>query len=92
MKFEHDVTFDRDRKRPTRAHVVFTDEEGGKHDVVAEAQHPEVGVYYGSGLSRRRLDDRVVHYAWNSRDDADLAEVESNAVSLDQLMRFELGG
>ncbi len=92
VKFEHDVTFDANRKRPARAHVVFTDEDGRRYDVAAESRHLDVGVYYGTGSSRRKRGDKVSYYSWDSTDPADLSEVEAGTVSLDQLMHFEMDG
>ncbi len=40
VKIEHDVEFDGDRKRPARAVLVFTDEDGGTHRVSADAAAP----------------------------------------------------
>jgi hypothetical protein len=90
IKFEHDVTFDADRKRPMRADVVFTDEDGKKYVVAAESRHPDVGVYYGLGHSRVERADKVSYYSWDSTNPADLNEIETNTVALDQLMHFEM--
>jgi len=37
VKIEHDVEFDGDRKRPSRAVLVFTDEDGQTYRVTAES-------------------------------------------------------
>lgn len=46
VKLEHDVEFDGDRKRPSRAVLVFTDEDGKTYRVTADAPHQDVNVYY----------------------------------------------
>jgi hypothetical protein len=43
-------------------------------------------------MSRRQSSDGLSFYKWNSTDSTDLDEVEANAVSLDQLMQFEMDG
>jgi hypothetical protein len=91
-RFEHDIRFDGERKRPVHADIVFTDEDGDRHHVTARSEERQAGVYYGAGLSRRQGDFATSWYAWNSNDDADLTEVESNAMAADQLMQFDLGG
>jgi hypothetical protein len=92
VSFQHEVTFDGDRKRPVHADIVFVDEDGETFRVTAHAKHPDVNANYGTGLSRRQTRDGFSYYSWNSTDSAELAEVESNAVSIDQLMDFEMDG
>ncbi len=92
IKFEHDVTFDGERKRPSHAEIVFTDEDGEKFHVTADAEHQQVDVYYGMPLATRQQHDSLGYYAWTSADPAQLQQVESGAVSMDQLMRFNLNG
>ena len=92
MKFEHDVTFDGNRRRPTHADIVFTDEDGDTFHLTAAATHPDVNANYGMGMSRRQSSGGLSFYKWNSTDSTDLDEVEANAVSLDQLMQFEMDG
>src|SRR5206468_1908148 len=53
VRMEHDVTFDRDLKRPLGAEVVFTDDDGKRFAVSATAEHPNVNVYYGAVPSER---------------------------------------
>ncbi|OBK64520.1 hypothetical protein A5652_04415 [Mycobacterium sp. 1165178.9] len=62
-----------DRKRPARAVLVFTDEDGKAHRVIAEAPHPEVNAYYGLPMAHRHHDDLgggayFIHFAWDSCD------------------------
>lgn len=91
VKFEHEIEFDGDRKRPLKAQIVFTDEDGQKIRVDADSPHPHVGVYYGP-LTRKQYSESGDTFAsWNSNDDADLTENETSAMSLDQLMRFRMG-
>jgi hypothetical protein len=93
VSFRHDVTFDGDRKRPIHADIIFVDQHGETFHVVAAAQHPHTTAYYGPGLDRRVSDGKgLSYYVWNGNDAADLDEVESRAMSLDQLMGFELDG
>jgi hypothetical protein len=92
VKFEHDIRFDGERKRPAHADIVFTDQDGETFHVVADAPQQDVDVYYGMGLSRRVRDGASSYYVWNSTDAVDLDEMEANAVSMDQLMTFQLDG
>jgi hypothetical protein len=92
VTFQHDVTFDGDRKRPLRADIVFVDEDGATFHVTAHARHQDVNANYGAGLSRRQMSDGLSHYKWNSTDPNDLDELESNLLASDQLMEFELAG
>ncbi len=92
IKFEHDIVFDGDRKRPTHADLTFVDEDGETFHLTAESRHLATTAYYGAGLKRRQSSDGQSAFVWNENDAADLAEVEANAVSLDQLMAFEVNG
>jgi hypothetical protein len=92
VKFQHDVTFDGERRRPTRADLRFVDEDGETFRVTAHAKHQNVNANYGTGHSRRQVRDGLSYYTWNSTDPADLDEVESKLVSIDQLMQFDMGG
>jgi len=92
VAFQHDVTFDGDRKRPLHADVVFVDEDGETFRVTAQARHQNVNANYGAAPSRRQMNDGLSHYKWNSTDPIDLDEIESNLVAIDQLMEFELAG
>jgi hypothetical protein len=92
VKFEHDVRFDGDRKRPSHADIVFTDEDGVQYNVTAEAEHQDVNVHYGRPPAFAQHGDGLLHYAWNSNDPDQLTAIEGGAVSMDQLMRFEMDG
>ena len=92
VTFEHEVTFDGDRKRPLRADIVFTDEDARRYEVAATSEHRDVNVYYGMGNSRRRPGDGYSYYTWNSTIADDLLEIEANTISMDQLMRFDMDG
>ncbi len=92
VKFEHDVTFDGDRKRPARAEISFTDEDGRRYEVTATSEHLDTAVYYGLGNSRRQQGDSYSWYAWDGTVADDLLEIEGNTISMDQLMRFEMEG
>ena len=92
VKFHHDVSFDDGRKRPAHADIVFVDEDGANFVVTADAVHPNVNANYGAGHSRRQVGDGLSYYKWDSNDPADLDEVESSVVSLDQLMKFQMDG
>lgn len=97
VKIEHDVEFDGDRKRPTGAALVFTDEDGQAHRVIAEAPHQQVNAYYGLPMAHCQYEDLgggayFIHFAWDSSDPDQLSETESKSMALDQLMRFERDG
>ncbi len=93
VRFEHEVRFDGARKRPLGADIVFTDEDGKKFEVRAQAPHPHLTAYYGYGLDRRqRGEGGLSFYTWTGEDSGDLDEIESKTISLDQLMDFELDG
>ncbi len=97
VKIEHEIEFDADRKRPTGAVIVFTDEDGVEHRVVGESTHLDVGVYYGQPLAKMTVDrpapgEYFLQFPWNSRDRDELVAVEGQAMSNDQLMRFEYDG
>jgi hypothetical protein len=85
------VVFNGDRKGPLRATIVFTDEDGRAYEVSAEAEHPDVGVRCGLGLSRQH-DGDLSSYIWDSNDTADFLKVEAKTIAPDQLMRFEMDG
>jgi hypothetical protein len=91
-RFEHEITFDGDRRRPAHADIVFTDEDGEQFRVTADAREQGVNVYYGAAPPNRVLSDGVMHARWNSSDSDDLAVAEAGALSMDQLMRFECNG
>ena len=97
VKIEHDVEFDGDRKRPARAVLVFTDEDGETYRVTADAPHQDVNAYYGLPMAHCQYQDLggggyFIHFQWDSNDSGQLAETEGKSMALDQLMRFELDG
>jgi hypothetical protein len=96
VKIEHDVEFDGDRKRPARAVLVFTDEEGKTYRVTADAPHQEVNAYYGLPMAHCQYEDLgggyFIHFRWDSTDSGQLSETEGKSMALDQLMRFERDG
>lgn len=97
VRIEHDIAFDGDRKRPARAGLVFTDEDGATYEVDVVAEHQHVNAYYGQPLPGAGYEDLgggeyLVHFAWDSRDREQLAALEDRSMSVDQLMRFELDG
>ncbi len=97
VKIEHEAEFDGDRKRPSRAVVVFTDEDGATYRVAGEAEHQHVNAYYGGPLPSRVVEDYgdgeyLVHFPWNAADPEELTALESRSMSIDQLMRFDLDG
>jgi hypothetical protein len=97
VNLEHDVEFDGDRKRPSRAVLVFTDEDGKTYRVTADAPHQDVNVYYGLPLPTCSYSDLgggayFVHFRWDSNDPEQLRQVEEKSMSMDQLMRFEFDG
>ena len=97
VKIEHDVEFDGDRKRPARAVLVFTDEDGKTYRVTADAPHQDVNAYYGLPMAHCSIQDLgdgayFIHFQWDSNDPEQLGETEGKSMALDQLMRFELDG
>jgi hypothetical protein len=92
VSFQHDITFDGERKRPRHADIAFVDEDGETFRVTAHAKHQDVNANYGSGSSRRQMGDGMSYYKWNSTDSTDLDEIESNLLAIDQLMEFEFAG
>lgn len=97
VRIDHNVEFDGDRKRPARAALVFTDEDGETYRVTADAPHQEVNAYYGQPLPAFSFEDLgegefFLHFPWNSTDGEQLAQLEQGSMSIDQLMRFDLEG
>jgi hypothetical protein len=97
VKIEHKVEFDGDRKRPARAVLVFTDEDGTTYRVSADAPHQDVNAYYGMPMSHRKFEDLgngayFIHFLWDSNDPGQLSETEGKSMAMDQLMRFQLDG
>jgi hypothetical protein len=97
VKIEHDVEFDGEHKRPARAVLVFTDEDGKNYRVPADAPHQDVNAYYGLPMAHCQYQDLgnggyFIHFQWNSSDSDQLSETEGKSMALDQLMRFELDG
>ena len=101
VKIEHavefDTAFDADRKRPTRAVLVFTDENGQTYRVTADTPHQNVNAYYGLPMAHCQYEDLggggyFVHFRWSSEDAGQLTETEGMSMALDQLMRFDLDG
>jgi hypothetical protein len=97
VRIDHEIEFDSDRKRPARAVLTFTDEDGKTHRVHGDTLHPDVNVYYGQPLPTPHTQDLggggfLLHFAWNSRERDTLVALEKGSMSIDQLMRFELDG
>jgi hypothetical protein len=93
VKFEHNITFDGDLKRPTKADIVFTDQDGKTLELAAQAPHQEVNVYHGRPLPTRQVaDDGTGYFAWNGNNRDELRQLEGLSVSMDQLMRYEMNG
>lgn len=97
VKIEHDVEFDGDRKRPARAVLMFTDEDGQTYRVTADTPTQNVNAYYGLPMAHCQYQDLgdggyFIYFSWDSEDPVQLGESESKSMALDQLMRFELDG
>jgi hypothetical protein len=97
VKIEHDVEFDGDRKRPSRAVLVFTDEDGHTYRVTAESPNQHVNAYYGLPMSKCNYQDLgggayFIHYCWDANDRDELVETEDKSMAIDQLMRFDFDG
>lgn len=93
VKFEHDVRFDGDMRRPTSAAIRFTDEDGKQYEVNATSKHLATNVYYGVNQPNRVIaDGGVIHARWDASNADEVAFAESGAISMDQLMHFECDG
>lgn len=92
VSFSHDITFEEGRKRPLHADITFVDTDGVSYAVKADANHREVGIYHGPSSSKGKRDGAFSWDIWDSKDAADIAEVEPRTVSIDQLMTFEMDG
>lgn len=92
VKCEHDIRFDGDRRRPTGGEVVFTDEDGKVHRITLNADQQNVGVYYGFAPAFSEQSGNVSWYRWNAEDPDRLGEIERGALSMDQLVRYEVDG
>jgi hypothetical protein len=97
VKIEHDVTFDGDRKRPAVATLSLTDEDVRTYQVTADSPRQQVNAYYGQPLPKLSFDDLgggeyFLHFPWSSADADELVALEAGAISIDQLMRFDLEG
>ena len=92
VAFEHEVVFDGDRKRPARADIVFTDEDGEQLRVQATSDHLDTTAYYAMPHADRIREGELAYHRWNSSDADALRETEAATISLDQLMRFEMDG
>jgi hypothetical protein len=97
VKIEHDVEFDGDLKAPSRATLIFTDEDGATHRVTANSPHPHVNAYYGLPLPTAQFSDLgegayFLHFKWDSNDRDELSQTEDRSMAIDQLMTFEFDG
>lgn len=97
VKIEHEVEFDGARKRPAKAVLVFTDEDGTTYRVSADTPHQAVNAYYGLPMGHCQYEDLgggayFIHFRWDSNDPDQLTETESKSMALDQLMRFDMDG
>ena len=97
VNIDHEIEFDGDRKRPSRAALVFTDEDGATYRVTAVSEHLAASVYYGKPLRGFGYEDYgdgeyLLHFPWNANDADQLAQLEAQSVALDQLMRFDHDG
>lgn len=97
VRLDHDIEFDGDRKRPSRAALVFTDEDGATYRVDATAGHQAVNAYYGLPMSHCQYENLgdgayFIHFQWDSNDPDHLTETEGKSMALDQLMQFSYDG
>ena len=60
--------------------------------MTADSPHLDVSAYYGTSHPRRQQGDRSRSPPGTAPTRPTSAEVESGAVSIDQLMRFEMDG
>ncbi len=97
VRMDHEIEFDGDRKRPSRAVLTFTDEDGEVYRLAGDSPEQDVNVYYGMPIEKKTTErlgkgEYLVHYPWSSADFDELAAVEDLSMSIDQLMRFDLDG
>ena len=97
VKIDHEVDFDADRKRPARATLDITDEDGHTFQLTAESPNQHVNAYYGQPLPKLAFEnlgagEYFLHFPWNSTDHDELAALEAGSMSIDQLMRFDVDG
>ncbi len=97
VSMDHEIDFDGGTKRPARAILTFTDSDAVTYRLVAESRQQHVNVYYGTPLPKRTVENLgngefFVHLPWDSADPEELHGVENGAVSIDQLMQFDLDG
>jgi len=96
VSIEHEIAFDGDRKRPSAATLVFT-EDGATYRVAGASEQQHVDVYYGQPLPSFAFEDLgageyLGHFRWDSSDRDELVALEDGSMSVDQLMRFDLDG
>ena len=92
VRFEHDVTHDGTRRRQLGATCTFTDEDGETHVVTGTAPSGDAIIYYVPQHPGRTEADGYSHFTWDGKDAEHLDQVESNAISTDQFMRYEYNG
>ncbi len=92
IKFEHEVTFDGERRRALGADCSFVDEDGDVLHVKGTTENLNAMVYYVPLHPGRTEADGYSHFSWDGTDLEHLDEVESNTISTDQSMRFECDG
>ena len=97
VSIDHEVEFDGDRKRPARAVLVFTDEDGNRYRVSADSPNQHVNAYYGLPMAKCSYEDLgggayFIHYRWDATNRDELIETEAKAMAIDQLMRFDFDG
>lgn len=97
VSIEHETTFDGTTKRPATTTLVFTDEDGHAHRVTGTSEHQHANAYYGLPLPSLAFEtygggEYLGHFPFDAADAEELAALEAGAMSIDQLMRFELDG
>jgi hypothetical protein len=97
VKIEHEIEFDGDLKRPARAVLVFTDEDGETFRLTGDSPEQHVNANYGHPLPNLQVEDLgggeyFGFFPWNSSDHEQLVALESKTISHDQLMRFTQDG
>ncbi len=93
VAFEHEVTFDGDRKRPLRADIVVHRRGRAALRGRGELRTPRSQRVLRDGeLETSAERQGYSYYTWNSTIADDLLEIEANTISMDQLMRFDMDG
>lgn len=94
-RIDHDITFAGDGKPTEAATLVFHHEDGTATEVRGTSPHQHVNVYYGMPLPTLDVEHPADGgyfgwFPWDSSDASVRSTMDTQTMSIDQLMRFEL--